>query len=398
MKFNFNSKYTTIAAYALIVFAICLLLVSFVFRFDEYSSYVRLIFDVLSPIIWGFVLAYLLNPITKFLEKYLSKLICKNKPHRILIRSISIALTILIVLALIALLIAMAIPELLKSLEKIFKNFSPYMNTLQNFTQKFLKDNPRIEDIFKGELDTIRSYLMDLVSNLQPFINNLKNGAFSFLSGITDFLLGLIVSVYLLYNKETYIGQAKKIMYASLSIKKCNKLLALLRKINTVFINFITGKLLDSFIVGVCCFIGMTILDMPYIVLITFIIAIANFIPFFGPIIGAIPSILLIFVEDPKKALVFSIFILVLMQIDGNIIEPKILGDSLGVSTFWILFAIFLGGGLFGFIGMILFVPLFTVFYAIIKELVTDKLKSKNLPLNTSEYIKDDLHEENNDN
>ncbi|HHX56793.1 MAG TPA: AI-2E family transporter [Clostridiales bacterium] len=392
MKFKFNSKYTTIAIYVVIVFVICLLFVSMVFNYEKYIHYVKLFLKVLSPVIWGGVIAYLLNPIMKFFEKLLKKVICKKKERKSLVRSLSITITMLITLSLIALLIMTVIPEVMQSIEKILKNFSSYLNNLQNFATRFLSNNPEINELWNEEFETIRSSLMDAVTKFKPefekLLTGIKDGAFSFLIGIKDFLLGLIMSIYVMYNKETFKGQTKKVLYSLLHERKCEKILRISDRVNTVFIKYISGKTLDSLIVGVITFIGMTIMGMPFAALISFIIGLANMIPFFGPIIGAIPCILLILVEDPKKAIIFAIFILVLQQFDGNVLEPKILGGSLGLPTFWILFAIFVGGGLFGFIGMVTFVPIFTVIYTLIKEFLNEKLEKKNLPTDTGEYIK----------
>ncbi len=392
MKFKFNSKYTTIAIYVVIVFVICLLFVSMVFNYEKYIHYVKLFLKVLSPVIWGGVIAYLLNPIMKFFEKLLKKVICKKKERKSLVRSLSITITMLITLSLIALLIMTVIPEVMQSIEKILKNFSSYLNNLQNFATRFLSNNPEINELWNEEFETIRSSLMDAVTKFKPefekLLTGIKDGAFSFLIGIKDFLLGLIMSIYVMYNKETFKGQTKKVLYSLLHERKCEKILRISDRVNTVFIKYISGKTLDSLIVGVITFIGMTIMGMPFAALISFIIGLANMIPFFGPIIGAIPCILLILVEDPKKAIIFAIFILVLQQFDGNVLEPKILGGSLGLPTFWILFAIFVGGGLFGFIGMVTFVPIFTVIYTLIKEFLNEKLEKKNLPIDTGEYIK----------
>ncbi len=391
MKFKFNSKYTTIAIYVVIVFVICLLFVSMVFNYEKYIYYVKLVLKVLAPVIWGGVIAYLLNPIMKFFEKLLKKAIFKKKERKSLVRSLSITITMLITLSLIVLLIMTVIPEVIKSIEKILKNFSSYLNNLQIFATRFLSNNPEINALWNEEFETIRSSLMDAVTKFQPefekLLTGIRDGAFSFLIGIKDFLLGLIMSIYVMYNKETFKGQTKKFLYSLLHERKCNKIIKIGDRVNTVFIKYISGKTLDSFLVGVITFIGMTIMGMPFAALISFIIGLANMIPFFGPIIGAIPCILLILVEDPKKAIIFAIFILVLQQFDGNVLEPKILGGSLGLPTFWILFAIFVGGGLFGFIGMVTFVPIFTVIYTLIKEFLNEKLEKKNLPTDTGEYI-----------
>jgi predicted PurR-regulated permease PerM len=362
-----------------------------VFNHEKYISYSKQVLKVIAPIIWGGAIAYLLNPAMKFFERFLKKLLCKKKERKALVRSLSIAITLMITLSLIALLIITVIPEVIQSIEKILKNFSSYLNNLQDFATRFLSDNPEINKLWNNEFETIRSSLMDAVTKFQPEFENLltgiRDGAFSFLIGIKDFLLGIIMSIYIMYNKETFKGQTKKVLYSLFREKKCEQILRIADRVNIVFIKYISGKVLDSFFVGVITFVMMKLMGMPFAALISFIIGLANMVPFFGPIIGAIPCILLILVENPKKALIFAIFILILQQFDGNVLEPKILGGSLGLPTFWILFAIFIGGGLFGFIGMVTFVPIFTVIYTLIKELVNEKLAKKHLPTDTSEYI-----------
>lgn len=190
----------------------------------------------------------------------------------------------------------------------------------------------------------------------------------------------------MLFGKETFAAQIKKMLYAGMQVERANMVLHITRKSNEIFGGFIIGKIIDSAIIGVLCFIGITILDMPYILLVSVIVGVTNVIPFFGPYIGAIPSTILIALADPLKGLYFLIFIIALQQLDGNVIGPKILGNSTGLSAFWVVFSILLGGGLFGFIGMIIGVPTFAVIYYIVKMVVEEKLKKKKLPPDTEHY------------
>ena len=206
------------------------------------------------------------------------------------------------------------------------------------------------------------------------------------LNEVLNFLIGLIVSVYLLFSKEQYSAQCKKMTYAFLKTNHANMLLHLTKKSNEIFGGFIIGKIIDSAIIGVLCFIGLSLIKMPYTLLVSVIVGVTNVIPFFGPYIGAIPSAFLILLSDPKKGLYFIIFILVLQQIDGNVIGPKILGNSTGLSPFWVVFSILIGGGMFGFVGMIMGVPTFAVIYYIISMITSQRLERKNLPLTTVHY------------
>ena len=205
---------------------------------------------------------------------------------------------------------------------------------------------------------------------------------------VSNIVISLIVSVYLLVSKKRFLGQLKKLLYVFLKPDTANAALSIFRQINKIFGGFISGKIIDSLIIGVLCFIGVSILKMPYPLLISVIVGVTNVIPFFGPYIGAIPSAFLVLLIDPGKCLIFLIFILALQQLDGNVIGPAILGDSTGVSPFWIIVSILVGGGLFGFIGMLLGVPTFAVIYYLVKTFSEYYLRKKDLPTDSMLYCK----------
>lgn len=244
-----------------------------------------------------------------------------------------------------------------------------------------------VENILNHASENIQNWIQtDLLRQMNVLMTNITTGAINVLSEVFNFLVGCIVSVYMLFGKETFAAQIKKMLYAGMQVERANMVLHITRKSNEIFGGFIIGKIIDSAIIGVLCFIGITILDMPYILLVSVIVGVTNVIPFFGPYIGAIPSTILIALADPLKGLYFLIFIIALQQLDGNVIGPKILGNSTGLSAFWVVFSILLGGGLFGFIGMIIGVPTFAVIYYIVKMVVEEKLKKKKLPLDTEHY------------
>lgn len=393
MKFDFNRKYNTIAAYVIICFAVCLLLVIAAFRFESFRGVISQIFGVLSPILWGIVIAYLLNPLMKVIERLFTRWFCKKKPHKRLMRALSITLTVILALASLSALSAAVLPELADSLSSIFNlaNISTYLSNAEIWIKKTLENNPQIYEYVGVEFEHIRDDVINYVTSLQPqikeLVSGLTKGAMSFLIGLKDFVLGFIVSVYLLASKEVFQAQAKKMLYAFFSKRACINILSVTHKVDSTFSRFISGKSLDSLIIGMLCFIGMSIMKMnAYAVLISVIVGITNMIPFFGPFIGAIPSAILILFSQPKMTIPFIIFILFLQQFDGNILGPKILGDSTGLPAFWVMFAIFIGGGLFGFIGMLTCVPIFAVIYMLVRQLVENSLKNKNLPTSTSAY------------
>lgn len=415
MKFFNNKKYTAIALYAVAVFAVCLLLVLSVFSFSTIKSVFSGIIKVLSPIIWGLALAYLLNPLMMWFERVLTKLfslrkkraravklpesdgptvvfIAEKKIHKRGIRLISVALTTVVTIATLCGLVAIVLPQLADSVLNIFNNMQTYFSSFESWVSKLMSDNPSIYQFINDEFVTLKQYVLDTVNKLSPqlasFVSGITAGAFSFLLGFKDFVLGFFLMVYLLSSKEKFQAGAKKVLYAFIPRHSCNTMFSVLHKSDVTFISFISGKALDSLIIGIICFIVMSLLGMPYIVLISFIVGVTNMIPFFGPFIGAIPSGLLILLSSPNKVVAFVIFIIILQQFDGNILGPKILGNSTGLPAFWVIFAIFVGGGMFGFAGMLVGVPVFAVFYTLFNELVSTRLKKKNLSVETEDYFR----------
>ncbi len=403
MKIKFNAKSNTISVYCIIVFSICLLLSAIVFKYNVILDYMNKILHVLSPVIWGLVIAYLLNPVMKFIEKVLDKFIFQKKKHPAVSRCIGIAVAMLVMLGVIAAIIVSIVPEIIDTIKNFFTNITYYLNNLQNYINDKISDtlesNPKIKEILNSEFNNIQDFAMSVVNQYQPkfesffakggIVSNLTGSAWTFIIGIKNCGLGLIISIYLLYSKENLLAQCKKIVYALFSERKRKHILNVASRANTTFIGFISGKALDSLIIGIMTFIGMLCLGMKnYAVIIGVVVGVTNMIPFFGPFIGAIPCALLILLTTPNKTLIFVIFIFLLQQFDGNILGPKILGNSLGLSSFWVIFAIFVGGGLFGFAGMVAFVPLFAVLYSIFSEFISFKLNRKKLPIET-DYYKD---------
>ncbi len=393
-KIEFTKKGLTISTYVVIVFAICLAMVGLLFKWRSFVTYVANIVSVFSPIIWGVVIAYLLNPVMCFFEKHLRKIVCRKRERKKFLRVLSVFLTLTVSILLIIALVATIVPALIDSYVSFSANFSGYWDNLTNAAGNLRDINPHIYDYIIQGISDSRSYATALLEKLSPQIDavidaavNLGASAISFVLGVADALCGLLISVYLLYNKETLLAQMRKICYGFIPTKRCDRMLEIVDMFDHTIIDFISGKVVDSFIIGIMCFIGVSIMKMPFAVLISVIVGVTNVIPFFGPFIGAIPCILLLLLTDPIKAVWFSIFILVLQQFDGNVLGPKILGNKLGLPTFWTLFAILTGGGLFGFIGMILFIPIFAVCYKLFTEAVRVRLSNKNLPCETAAYM-----------
>lgn len=372
---------------AFLVIAASLLFYFALLRFDSIYGVLVQIWYILQPIVFGLAFAYLLNPIVNFMEPRLKKVKFVKKISRV----ISIFIALLVVLAVIVTLCDMLLPELYKSIRDMVLILPGQMNTLIDEVNQILVKNTTIDQMFKSALTQgskmVENWLKtDLLRQTNTIMLNLTGGLVSVVNGVMDIFVGFIVSVYVLFSKEKFAKQSKKVVYAVMKPQRANLVLHIAKKANEIFGGFLVGKIIDSLIIGVLCFVGLSILSMPYALLVSVIIGVTNVIPFFGPFIGAVPSTILIMLSDPLKGFYFVIFILVLQQIDGNIIGPKILGESTGLSAFWVVFSILLGGGLFGFVGMIMGVPTFALIYYIVQMVISQKLKRKNLPTDTESY------------
>lgn len=399
-----------------LVIAACIILYFAFLRADTLFSVAGTIIEILKPIIYGFAIAYLLNPIVKETDKYLLPVlrikIKKEKTARQFSRAAGILFALLVLFAVIFALLNMLIPELFHSIRNLMETLPGQLNSgieaIENLQKEQSTMGLLLGNILNHASETLQNWIQtDLLRQMNIWMTNITTGAMNVLSEVFNFLVGCIVSVYMLFSKELFAAQMKKILYGVMSIEHANMTLHITRKSNEIFGGFIIGKIIDSAIIGVLCFLGLTLLDMPYILLVSVIVGVTNVIPFFGPYIGAIPSAILIALADPIKGIYFLIFILALQQLDGNVIGPKILGDSTGLSAFWVVFSILLGGGLFGFVGMIAGVPTFAVIYYIVKMVVEQKLEKKKMPADTEaygrveylddngtfQYVKDDIKE-----
>ena len=378
-----------------LVIIVCLLIYFALLRLEMISKVVRLVVGILKPIIYGFAIAYLLNPIVKTVDKYfipyINKRFPNNKNAAKISRATGIFLAIIILITIITALCNMMLPELYKSIWNMVSTVPSQLNAaVDQITEMMSKDTTTgqlVTNVLRQATDFVQNWMRsDLLDQVNVVMTNLTAGVINIVRELFNGIIGIIISVYVLWGKETFSQQAKKMVYAIFKPNHANMILHLTIKSNEIFGGFIIGKIIDSAIIGVLCFIGLTILKMPYTLLVSVIVGVTNVIPFFGPYIGAIPSALLITLSNPIKGLYFLIFVLILQQVDGNIIGPKIIGSSTGLSAFWVVFSILLGGGLFGVLGMILGVPTFAVLYYIVTMLVNHNLERKNLPTATSCY------------
>lgn len=380
---------------AFLVVLTCIVCYFAFLRFSVISDLIEKIMEIVSPIIYGIVIAYLLNPIVKKVEKYvtlfLKRYIKKEETIKKASRTIGIFAALIFGVAVIVTLLNMVIPELYKSIKDLVITLPEQISSWIEEIGDIKEENSTIDTILKSGLvqasEALEHWMKtDLLRQTNALMASVTTGVINVVNAVMNFLIGLIVAVYVLFSKERFLGQCRKIIYAIMTPKRANLTLHIMRKSNEMFGGFIIGKIIDSAIIGVLCFIGVSILKMPYALLVSVIVGVTNVIPFFGPYIGAIPSALLILFVDPVKGLYFIIFILLLQQLDGNVIGPTILGDSTGLSAFWVVFSILVGGGLFGVVGMIVGVPSFAVIYYIADMFVSHKLEQKNLPTETEKY------------
>jgi len=395
MKNDKFHKYLYWGATVFVVLALVVVLIFLLINEASVKALFGLISSILMPIIYGGVLAYLLTPVFNWVrglvDKGLEKTVKTVKTRKRIARATAMMASILMLVVIVFGLILMLIPQLISSLVGIVEAMPTSVRNLQLWLEQMLVDNPELEAMVMPYYDTAVNYLQDWVSkvvvpNLSNIIGGLSMGVYNMLIALKNVLIGVIVMVYLLNMKEKLITQAKMIVYSAFPLKVANKVVEEVRYTHKVFGGFIIGKLVDSLIIGLMCFVLLSLMNMPYVLLVSVIIGVTNVIPFFGPFIGAVPAAFLILLVSPIKCLYFIGFIFLLQQFDGNVLGPKILGDTTGISSFWVLFSILLFGGLFGFIGMIIGVPTFAVIYRLFTELVTYLLGKKNLSQDIGHY------------
>lgn len=396
-KVDWNIKpYLAFGLLVFIVFCCCISVFFLIYRYNGFASGWNKLMVVLQPIIIGLIVAYLLNPIMMFFEKHLKVLLAKKIKSEKKIKKISrggaTAGALLVLVLIIYALLMLIIPQLTQSIMGMIITLPDEVQAFVNWMDQSFDGDSEAVSYFGDTLTKAIGYLdnwlkQEVLPQATTYIASITSGVISVVKLLFNSIIGLIVSVYVLMEKEQFVGQAKKVIYAIFKPRRGNIIVTTIRKSNQIFGGFITGKILDSAIIGVLCYICLAIMKMPYTVLVSVIVGVTNIIPFFGPYIGAIPSFIIIALANPIQGLYFLIFIIILQQVDGNIIGPKILGDSTGLSSFWVVFAILVGGGVFGVPGMILGVPTFAVIYYIIREIIGHLLRKRNLPDDTKAYI-----------
>lgn len=389
-------QYVVIALVIFVTFCCCTLFFFLIYRYNGFTSFWRNLIRILQPIIIGLVLAYLLNPIMRFQEQFYIKFLeARMKNHakaKKTARGVAIIGSLAFLVGIFVLLIAAIVPAVIASIQSMAATLPDEVNNLIAWVNEFTKGDTEAAEVARQAIErastAIQNFLEDdILTKVRAYLSSITSGVIYGVKFLINVLVGIIISVYVMASKETFAGQAKKIIYALFKPVRANVIVETVRKSNDIFGGFISGKLLDSAIIGVLTYIVLAIMKMPDIVLVSVIIGVTNVIPFFGPFIGAIPSFIIIVLQDPVQGLYFLIFVVILQQVDGNIIGPKILGDSTGLSSFWVVFAILVFGGLWGFTGMLLGVPIMAVIYYIIEKSVGYFLRKRGLAEDTEKYV-----------
>lgn len=387
-------QYFNLGVMLLTVVTVSLVLLAIVLNLSAVGAFFKTVQKVFSPMLIGLVLAYLMNPLMNFMERRLyprmEKKISAVKAKR-RSRAISLTFALLVMLVIVYEFCALLLPQLYESIMGIVNNFSNYYATIDGWLTEFLADNPGmktyVDRLIREAFDMLKNWATNgLLPSIETILTGLTTSIFSVVRTLLNVVIGVFAAVYMLYSRDIFLGQSKKIIVALCKPQTADRILGVGRRIHKVFSGFIIGKILDSLIIGILCYFGMRILKLPYPELIATVVGVTNVIPFFGPFIGAIPSAFLILLVNPLQALYFGIFVLVLQQLDGNVIGPRILGDTVGISGFWVLVSITVAGGLFGFAGMVLGVPVFAVAYMLISDFIAYKLREKKKPVETGVY------------
>ena len=376
------------------------------------QRFVNKLFSVLAPVLYGCVIAYLLTPVMSWIERTLLRVWRKLFPHKHLkngagiLRFVSILLAEAVAILLVYLLMSVLIPQLVDSVTMLINNAEAYYYKVYNwadglldsenevavwvadFVTKYYSDGVTLLNFGSGHSFGMVGMRVDLPqAALGTLTGGIWSGIWSVVSFALDLIVGIIVSIYLMTMKEKSLARCCKAVYALFDEKKANAVIRGTRQVDRIFSGFVRGKLLDSLIIGALCFIGGSILKLPYTPLVSVVVGVTNVIPFFGPFLGAIPSAFLILLVSPKQCLIFVIFIVVLQQFDGNILGPKILGDATGISSFWVIVAILVGGGFGGVLGMFLGVPIFACVQELVKYLLDRRLRRRDMPTEAYAYV-----------
>ena len=395
MKSKLDNIYVKWALTLFSVIAASILLYFFMLRFNDILSAIGKILYILKPLLYGIVIAFLLTQIFNHFDIRLTKLLAKKydiTKSKSISKVLSIIISILILLLLIFFIFYILIPKTVISLLGVIESWPENMKNIETWIRDVLSSSPVLEEQILSAVNNSSNSIIEWISTgILPQMEKISSSVTTGLNDVyiflKDFIIGIVFSIYIVANKNKFIAQLKKIIYTIFGIKYGNNIMEVGRYSNKIFNGFVKGKLITSLIIGLATYIGMIIFNLPYALLISVIVAVTNIIPFFGPFIGWIPSVILVLLESPIEALYFTLLCVFLQQIEGNILEPKIVGNSTGISGFWVLFAIILFEGLFGLVGMIIGVPIFAIIYHFVVLYLNRYLNKKDIPTNTEDYV-----------
>ncbi len=382
MKFNWNKKYTTYAIYASLVMAAVIFCIFIGVYITNIWSGVLFVLNVFAPLMYGFVIAYILMPVLNLFEKR----VFYGVKHGVVRRGLSVFLTVIAIILAGGLLVYAIFPQIARSASDLQSSLVTYSETLQDWVNAMASKSGIIGTIFKYLISVIDftvlsqpiSYIIDLLYELtkdfSPYIMNFLG---SFVVQLKNIILGIVFAGYLMFSKELVLAQVNKLMHVLFSDKRIAKIKKTVRYTDRTFGKYLMGAFVDAILVGVLTAVAMLIFGIPYVPLVSVIVACTNIIPVFGPFIGAVPSFLFIFVSSPVKAIIFIVIILVIQQIDGNLIAPRVLGSATGLPAIGVIIAITVMGGLFGIVGMVIGVPVFAVVGKLLQDKTDVKIEAK---------------------
>ena len=387
-KFSKNSRYYTIGIYAICFILIATIVVKLVWNWEDTSSLFGTVLDVIYPFLIGLLIAYLINPLAKLISRKLLKNVFKIKSHGKR-KLLSVLLSYLIVIGAIVTALFYIVPQIVESLTQLSgfignaqSGYTSIMNELRALNEQY--PEWKLDGII-DMINSVPSLITDFIKTTVPkLIPTIYNTSMSLISGVVNMLISIMVSAYMLLDKPRLINNSKRVVYSLLKAERADRTLDTLKECNKIFGNFLIGKMIDSLIIGVLCWIILTIIGIPYALMISVIVGVTNMIPYFGPFIGAIPGILLLLIVDFKYALIFTIVIIALQQFDGLYLGPKILGESTGLRPLWIIFAITVGGSVAGVAGMFLGVPLVAVIGYLLDKMLDKRLEKREIVFETN--------------
>ena len=413
MRYRWDKKYLYWGITAFSVIAASMILYIAVSNYSFFADLTAKVFGALSPVLYGFIIAYLLSPIQNFFEKNVFmkaftnrqlqkngdrgsqsfspdyELLKKKKTSRLLALIITMTIFFLILTGL----VMIVIPQLFNTVTKIVNNMQQYLIDATKWVNTAFSDYPDVQSTVTSFVNNASTYIVDflktsIMPQMSSIVTTLSSGLLDILTVFFNIFFGIVISVYFLYSRELFIAQLKKLLYSLMRPRFGNAVMRNMREIHRTFGGFISGKIIESLILGVLYFAVMAVFNFPYALLCAVLMGIFNIIPVFGPIIGGIPCALLILLEDPIYVLYFIAVLLVIQQLDGNVIGPKVLGESTGLSSFWVIFALLVGQGVFGFWGLIIGIPLFAVIYTFMKNRISRQLEKRGLPSDSNVFRK----------